>query len=277
MGAAKIRKKRFLAEHPSCCFCGGSTPASTIDHVPNRACFPNREGPEGFEFPACHSCQNLFRHEEHFFAFFCRMSDTDNANYDQATSKRLIAGIKNNMPELFPNARISANLKKRTLSSFGLQKPSGVAVAEIPMAAFPREVDPVLRMVAIKIGLALYYRHKGSIASRSHLTMGYWSQLANRRTMANWEKVAQDLTGVEIGSRQNIDFGNRFGYRWAVEEDGQRDILVAISHFGRGLVACSIVADPAVFSASDRPPEWLSVAQWTERRFHDEWLEPYNN
>jgi hypothetical protein len=203
------------------------------------------------------------------------MSDTDSANYEQKTSKRLIAGIKNNMPELFPNARISANLKKRTLSSFGLPKPTGVAAAEIPMAAFPKEVDPLLRIVAIKIGLALYYRHKGSVASRDHLVMGYWSQIGNRRTMERWAKIAEDLTGLEIGSRQNINFGNRFRYRWAMEEDGQRDIFVAISQFGQGLVICSIVADATVFSASDRPPEWLSVAQWVERSFHDEWLVPY--
>ena len=277
MGAATKRKQRFLADHPFCCFCGGGNQSSTIDHVPSRACFPKREGPEGYEFPACERCQRLYRAEEHFFAFFCRMSDTDNMNYDRATSKRLISGIKNNMPNLLPDTRISANVKKRTLSEFGMPRPIGRAVSELPMAAFPTEIDPILRCVATKLGLALYYHHKGTIAPINYLTMGFWAQQMHRYTMSRWAKVAEDLTGVEIGARRNINFGNRFGYRWAVEEDGHGDIFIAISHFGKGLVTCSIVCDPRIFKEGEWPPEWLTVGQWAKKEFHPEWLDPYQD
>ena len=38
------KKKLFFAKHPYCCFCGGTKPATTLDHVPPKACFPDVRG-----------------------------------------------------------------------------------------------------------------------------------------------------------------------------------------------------------------------------------------
>src|ERR1700678_3270769 len=67
MGERKLRltkQKRFLADHPFCCFCGGTVASATIDHVPNKAFFANRDWPEGYEFPSCWNCQRGSRVSE---------------------------------------------------------------------------------------------------------------------------------------------------------------------------------------------------------------------
>src|SRR5262245_13493291 len=47
IGDSKRRKNKFLAEHPWCCFCGGSEKAITEDHQPARSLFDGRGWPEG--------------------------------------------------------------------------------------------------------------------------------------------------------------------------------------------------------------------------------------
>jgi hypothetical protein len=48
IGDSKRRKNKFLAEHPWCCFCGGSEKATTEDHQPARSLFDGRRWPEGY-------------------------------------------------------------------------------------------------------------------------------------------------------------------------------------------------------------------------------------
>jgi hypothetical protein len=56
MGQLKKTLALFKAAHPWCCFCGGKSATTTVDHVPNRAFFRNRDWPEGYEFPSCGRC-----------------------------------------------------------------------------------------------------------------------------------------------------------------------------------------------------------------------------
>jgi hypothetical protein len=55
---SRVRKNAFFSAHPVCIFCGGGEKATTIEHCPPRAMFQFRDWPEGFEFPACESCNH---------------------------------------------------------------------------------------------------------------------------------------------------------------------------------------------------------------------------
>jgi len=74
MGQGKKKKQRFFKEHSNCCFCGGVSKATTIDHVPPRAPFHGRAAPEGFEFPACERCQFSTSKDEIAFSFMVAIS-----------------------------------------------------------------------------------------------------------------------------------------------------------------------------------------------------------
>ena len=102
MGEAKNKRRRFLERHPLCCFCGGLTPAITIDHVPARTCFAGRAAPEGFEFPACVACQSATRLDEMAFGFAVRMFDRNGANYRRDEVQKALVGLRNNLPHLIP-------------------------------------------------------------------------------------------------------------------------------------------------------------------------------
>jgi hypothetical protein len=81
VGEARNKRLRFLAVHPVCCFCGGVEAATTIDHVPAPTCFPGREAPETFEFPACTACQGTTRLDELVCGFYVKLEDPGDINH----------------------------------------------------------------------------------------------------------------------------------------------------------------------------------------------------
>ena len=83
MGQSRLKKERFHKDHPFCCFCGGARPATTIDHVPPRACFPRGLMPEGFEFPSCKECNEGTSKQDMIFGFTASLVDFNDANRER--------------------------------------------------------------------------------------------------------------------------------------------------------------------------------------------------
>ena len=86
MGQAKVKQRlteRLLAKHPICCFCGGSTQATSADHVPPRIIFWGKRRPQGLEMPACHACNQGTRKLDQVAGLFARITVVDKSDQDQ--------------------------------------------------------------------------------------------------------------------------------------------------------------------------------------------------
>src|SRR5258708_15176126 len=86
----------FLKAHPLCCFCGGTKPATTVDHIPARSCFVGRRWPEGYAFPACGDCNATTRITEAIAAAISRCHPDPKDATQTAELLRLVEGIRNN-------------------------------------------------------------------------------------------------------------------------------------------------------------------------------------
>lgn len=256
MGEAKNRKRRFLADNPNCCFCGGGEPATTIDHVPPRTCFPDRIGPEGFEFPACASCQNASRLDELALGFFVRLIDHDEANYRESQSDTSLAGLKNNLPHLLPRFDLPGPAKRRAYKDFGVEKPGGVFSSDLPIVGLPEEAHEPLLRYARKMACALFYREMGRAAPLDYSVWATWSQVQNRAQMERWRKFGEMTPLITKGGRTNLDLGNRFAYR--CNKRTSPDMFAAIAQFGQGMVIAMAVVNPESRSRMDHH-EWVSV------------------
>lgn len=241
MGEARNKKKRLLAAHPFCCFCGGSEPATTVDHIPARTCFPDRSGPDGFEFPACIKCQEASRLDELAFGMFVRVNDPSDQNYRREEILKAYQGIKNNLPHLMPFVGISNRDKRRALRDKGLEKPLNFLVEDIPLVGIPADIDPYVHRYARKLAAALYYREKGRPIGRDFVIWTHWAQAADKLQMNGLLEVAKMSPFVTIGRRTNLNFGDRFGYR--CDKSDENDLFTAIAQFGQGLIVTMLVAD----------------------------------
>lgn len=134
------------------------------------------------------------------------------------------------------------------------------------MASFPSDIEAVITSVGIKIGLALFYKHKGRPAAADYWTAGYWTQTADQRTLSEWIKTVDALTQVEIGKRSNTNLRNRFRYRWGTEEQGHTDIFACLVQFGEGLVLYLIVAKDKFWDDEVDGPNCIKVEDWCRKR-----------
>lgn len=241
MGEAKSKKKRFLAAHPYCCFCGGNEPATTVDHVPPRICFAGRAAPEGFEFPACAKCQVATRLDEMAFGMFVRISDPIPENYRSDEVLKSVAGIRNNLPHLMPFTGLTARDKRAALRDKGLVIPPGTTIAEAPLVGIPAAIDEHVRRYARKLAAALYYKEKGKPVGPDFVFWTEWGTATDRRRMENLQEIIRMSPFSRIGTRTNLNFGNRFGYRYDKAHDN--DLFTAIAKFGGGLILVMLVAD----------------------------------
>ncbi len=83
--------------------------------------------------------------------------------------------------------------------------------------------------------------------------------------------MASDFQGVEWGSRKNLNFGNRFRYGWAKEADDTPEIFLTIAEFGKGIVICTMIWDPALGAEVNDAFESVSVVNWSRGNFPENW------
>jgi hypothetical protein len=160
MGERRIKQTkrvRFLAENPLCCFCGGSIEATTVDHVPNRAFFVDRDWPEGYEFPSCASCQDASRGAELACTAVLRSAPaTKQIDYKEIAKH--LKGLATNDLEAFREfigPERSSGLTLPAAVRARLHRPDGVLFNLGP------KIHAYIDEYVIKLTKALYYKHCG--------------------------------------------------------------------------------------------------------------------
>lgn len=157
----------FLIRHPQCCFCGGTIPASTIDHQPAKIIFPDKHRPKGLEFPACTDCNRQTSPDEALLAFVCRFTGSrrPNAAQDFHRLKNVVRSINGSFPGLF----------QRMNGHRTWVKEGGVLVRGGAIDLNQGEVNLALCRIAAKLALAIYYQVRSSPAVRDCWINTQWT------------------------------------------------------------------------------------------------------
>ena len=248
------RVQRFLASNPYCYFCGGTRRATTVDHVPPRACFPDGFMPEEFEFPACKECNEGATKQDQIFGLYAQLLDFDESKMirpeDRAKIQKLRQGILNNYPDALPDT-----LSARPVYHDGLIQTLSPQAMSIQT---PPELKEAVVVAGQKLAHALYMRETGKIMTAEHrfCTNVYQPQL--KGTEALTQLFTSLLPETEVGTRRNIkDYGDRFRYMWGYKEN--EDFFHFAAQFGQGLILWAFVMSKSVAIPSSGP---LSQAPW---------------
>jgi hypothetical protein len=157
------KKARFLKNHPFCCFCGGTRAATTLDHVPPKACFPVGFWPDEFEFPSCNLCNNGTSKYDTIFGLYSMLMDFNEANRtaaDRARVEQLRHEIANRYPDALPDPATHVPLYR----AGHIITPSPVAVS-VGMKPVVREA---MKTIGEKLAHALYYREMKMTLKSDH-------------------------------------------------------------------------------------------------------------
>lgn len=228
MGAKAAGKRRFLSAHPLCCFCGGSAPATTEDHVPPRAMFRRRQWPEGYVFPACQSCNSATRFTEQVMAMVSRVSVATSDDLHDSEIRQALDGVRNNNPVLFREMRPSANDVRRFLRRRGLPIPAGKTTADIPLIKLSGPIATAsLREFARKLFCALHYRETGRIIPRAGAIRYWWWSNVQAADGKIPTEIPPMMTGYRTLRRANRALNEQFAYRFEISEDGSLGMYMA--------------------------------------------------
>lgn len=247
MGQAKSRKQQFLTAHPTCCFCGGVAVATSIDHQPARTIFLGREWPEGYEFPACDSCNQGSSTSELVAGLITRLGETDGVTREAEDAEFMahLRGVRNNAPAS-ADLVMSEDDVREWLRSRNVPEPSDAALTDIPVVRLPPEAARDVRLFGSKLALALHYKHTGIIVPR---TGGVALQIhTNERLHFQGpleESLRQYLKRRALIRRNGRSLESQFGYIYGITAD--LNVGVYYCAFRRSIAILMVVAiDPAI-------------------------------
>lgn len=177
MGEAKRkqnRNQRFLAENPTCAFCGGEAPATTIEHCPPRAMFIGRTWPEGFEFPACANCNHGSGDHDVLVSVLARGAPLVGSGNEDGYLRGLIGQVNQQNRGLLARMKLSGVESRRTNRSVGVVPGPGQTHQDIPFVKILPEHHDAVAALATKLTKGLYYRETGQIFPNGGCLLMNW-------------------------------------------------------------------------------------------------------
>lgn len=150
------RRARFLRDHPICCFCGGATPAETIDHIPSAQMFWGKARPKGLESPACEPCNHASARVEQEMALLARTYPDPVTDEQQDEYLAIAQAVWNNNPALV------LELQPREAMALGDSGDPIEDIAGVFTVSGP-QVTRALQRFGVKLCLALEYHEKDRI------------------------------------------------------------------------------------------------------------------
>lgn len=229
MGAKSERRRKFLTQHPRCCFCGGASPSEEIDHIPSRVLFTNRQWPEGFEFPACSKCNRATALDEQVVAMLSLvMTDTSGPAMANLVQQRMQA-IANNLPAVFVEMQPTTSQLREAGRKYNIRPSPNQLLRDLPLLSVRGPlVNAAITNFGRKLACALYYKHTNAIApSDAAIAIRWYSNLQ----ISNDEiprELANLLANFPTLRRANNNLQDQFFYRWAVSDTGKMYAFLAM-------------------------------------------------
>lgn len=172
---------------------------------------------------------------------FVRINDPSPENYRHEEVRKSVEGIRNNLPHLMPFTGLTTRDKRKALQDKGLIVPPGMSFADVPLVGIPAAIDKHVHRYGRKLAAALYYREKGRPIGRDFIIWTNWGAATDKRRMKSFLEVARMSPFTTVGARTNLNFGDRFGYRY--DQADENHLFTAIAQFGQGVVLVMLVAD----------------------------------
>lgn len=168
MGSKSKRLQNFLKSNPVCCYCSGSSQATTEDHWPSRSIFHERKWPEGFVFPACQKCNAYSSSEEPIFAFLSRTSLAEHTDSRGEESLKILKAIEERNPEIFREFKKNIPKPNGILYRYNKnqQPPRGTNV-EFAISIDHPDIFKALEICSQKLLFSLFYKESGSIVNET--------------------------------------------------------------------------------------------------------------
>jgi hypothetical protein len=225
MGEAKIKRRAHaakLAAYPWCIYCGGTQPATTIEHMPPIAMFEGRQRPKGLEFPTCLECNNGTSQSDQVASLMGRVYPDAGTEQGYSDLKKLLSGVANNVPGLLQEmqvGRAGQKFAQRDIPSM----PAGSSVL--------RANGPILskhmHTFGAKLGFAFHFEaHKSPVPPEGGVQAMYFTNVSAAKDELPMEllNLLPEPQTLRQGQRE---VSSQFQYSWKLTEEGRHTLFYA--------------------------------------------------
>jgi hypothetical protein len=176
MGEAKLKRggtKEFVEIYPWCCFCGGTRPATTREHMPPRALFDGPHRQNDLVMPSCKECNSQTSTADAVVSILSRWKTSETTEVENKDHKRLAKGLRRSHPEIV-DEWTGMNLRERLKAKRDYIK-DGISIGgdDRFIRIGPHTIRQ-LNLFAHKAALGLYFDHFRKPLPNSGRFCAYW-------------------------------------------------------------------------------------------------------
>lgn len=160
MGEAKRKSQTsqaIIAREPRCIYC--PSPAETLEHMPPRAIFRDRQRPGAMEYGACKACNNGTRGSD---AVAAVMALVHPDNGERSWQAKKIRTLIPTIDTCAPGVRQEINLPGKSIYEWARRSDSGLLQRVVRVRADGPRVKAHLSVFGAKLAMALYREHVGA-------------------------------------------------------------------------------------------------------------------
>lgn len=267
MGQKSRKRREFLQRHPICCFCGGHAPAVEIDHFPSRSLFQDKQWPEGYEFPACESCNDASREDEAIVALLSRLYPDSSTQSSRAEIVKYMRGVARNFPGLLERMQPTAEQLREARDKYGVAPLPG-RPNDLPVLSVRDErIHDAVANFGRKLGLALYYKHTAKVLrSEGGVAVRWYSNV-----QVGADEIPRELADVLPHfprlERLRRDLSEQFFYRIGMSEENRMAAYLAM--FRRSFAIVGFIHVDAVVLQAEHV-RVLHPYKWSGDKAQDE-------
>jgi hypothetical protein len=228
MGVARIKQQELKKASLPCIFCGGHVLATTKEHCPPRALFRERSWPEGYEFPACLSCNGGSSDSDLIVAFLAHMDPT--ANKERLAKGFNLMRLANiQAPKMLPAMFISSAVEARSQARrLGMRPGPGQTYQGLGIANVTDEMREAVESFAAKLTKAVFHMQTGSIFPTDGGIWFQWftnAQLREHGKIPIIEAMANFAATSPTLKRNGKDLRDQFDYKYSIDGMGALHVL----------------------------------------------------
>jgi hypothetical protein len=247
MGETKQKRRAHAAVLdgcPSCIYCGGDLPATTVDHVPPIIMFAQRQRPKGLEFGSCEPCNVGTKHADLVAAMIGRSMPDPGTVPDHREMKSIFSAVNNNIPGLLQEMHLSPEQQ----SAAGWQEENGgLHRANGPL------VSSHMQTFAFKVGFSLYYELTKKVLPKTGGVVARWFSNVDRLDGTFPQSVFEHLLPPNTLRQGKFGVLDQFAYQWRLAENERMAMFLATFRHSFAVLAFAAV-DRCLFDTETKHP-----------------------
>jgi hypothetical protein len=241
MGEAKQKKsstQKFIAQHPWCCFCGGTRAAVTREHMPPKSLFDNSHRPDKLVMPACDECNRGTSTADLVAAIVSRWNYNSN-EAELSDHQRLVRRVRTHHPNIFEEwtSPLDRAKARQHLLEHGVSVPVDAGLITVGENTIRQ-----LNIFAHKVVLGLYFNQAKDLLTDEGRISALW------RSKEDFAKgVPPELLDMmqQYGTPEQGKWSAHETFEYRFAENKADGLFMCLARFRGGLYTAGFAAQNA--------------------------------